>query len=434
MYSISEVLLIQILCFFIVYNSPGFIKYSTRYFYFSNTNLTKILKELIDFYMFICEHNPLILDYSDNNYSEKEENNDKNDKNETINLEPIKDVKFEEKYLEKFKKFPNEYQFTELELDDEQKEYIKIKNTKEKERFESIESIKFQLEKISDIQNNGNITNTGEDFTKDLNNYGINKLVQFFDLEEDYEDDPDDIDFEELYMDLLRKKGKLEKELLEIESNSMTDDDYRKLAREKIINKKLDKYIDNYVLEHTPLGNIYMRYNNDKKSFEYFSNNTIPYRYLEPVGRKYVMTYWCKPLFVDIDEELKRAEVRYDEEKKKKEEDDKKREEERKNNPKNILAQLKNYNKDTKEQTIRPMKNRKNNVLPPQIQANLPDINTNKQTEKQLLKENANRYTWEGRLTNFCPLKKIDRKVLDKKLTMSYAEFKKMQQQQQNKK
>jgi hypothetical protein len=196
----------------------------------------------------------------------------------------------------------------------------------------------------------------------------------------------------------------------------------------------LDKYIDNYVLEHTPLGNIYMRYNNDKKSFEYFSNNTIPYRYLEPVGRKYVMTYWCKPLFVDIDEELKRAEVRYDEEKKKKEEDDKKREEERKNNPKNILAQLKNYNKDTKEQTIRPMKNRKNNVLPPQIQANLPDINTNKQTEKQLLKENANRYTWEGRLTNFCPLKKIDRKVLDKKLTMSYAEFKKMQQQQQNKK
>jgi hypothetical protein len=145
------------------------------------------------------------------------------------------------------------------------------------------------------------------------------------------------------------------------------------------------------------------------------------------------MTYWCKPLFVDIDEDLKRAEVRYDEEKKKKEEDDKKREEERKNNPKNILAQLKNYNKDTKEQTIRPMKNRKNNALPPQIQAKLPDINTNKQSEKQLLKENANRYTWEGRLTNFCPLKKIDRKVLDKKLTMSYADFKKMQQQQNKK-
>ena len=41
------------------------------------------------------------------------------------------------------------------------------------------------------------------------------------------------------------------------------------------------------------------------------------------------------------------------------------------------------------------------------------------------LKEKANRYTWEGRLTNFCPLKKIDKKVLDKNLNMTYTEFKK---------
>jgi hypothetical protein len=177
-----------------------------------------------------------------------------------------------------------------------------------------------------------------------------------------------------------------------------------------------------------------MRYNNDKKSFEYFSNNSIPYRYLEPVGRKYVTTYWCKPLFVDIEEELKKAEERFEEEKKKKEEEEKRVEEERKNNPRKILAQLKNYNKETRDVTVQPMKNRsnKNSVLPPQVKANLPDVN--KQSEKQLLKENANRYTWEGRLTNFCPLKKIDRKKLDKKLAMTYADFKKMQQEQQNKK
>ena len=54
--------------------------------------------------------------------------------------------------------------------------------------------------------------------------------------------------------------------------------------------------------------------------------------------------------------------------------------------------------------------------------------------EQQLVKENANRYTWEGRLTNFCPLKKIDKKILDKKLAMTYADFKKIQQCQQNKK
>jgi hypothetical protein len=80
------------------------------------------------------------------------------------------------------------------------------------------------------------------------------------------------------------------------------------------------------------------------------------------------------------------------------------------------------------------MKNRsnKNTVLPPQVKANLPDVN--KTSEKQLLKEKANRYTWEGRLTNFCPLKKIDRKKTDKNLTMTYADFKKIQQEKQNKK
>jgi hypothetical protein len=74
------------------------------------------------------------------------------------------------------------------------------------------------------------------------------------------------------------------------------------------------------------------------------------------------------------------------------------------------------------------MKNRttSNFALPPQIKANLPNVNQN--SDKHLLKENANRYTWEGRLSSFCPLKKIDRKQLDKKLTMTYAEFKKMQQ------
>ena len=71
----------------------------------------------------------------------------------------------------------------------------------------------------------------------------------------------------------------------------LTEEEISEKARDVIINNKLDKYIDNYILEYTPLGNIYMRYNNNKKSFEYYSNNSMPYRYLEPVGRKSVMTY-----------------------------------------------------------------------------------------------------------------------------------------------
>ena len=52
--------------------------------------------------------------------------------------------------------------------------------------------------------------------------------------------------------------------MVEIDRKSMTDDDYRKIARDEVIKRKLDKYVDNYVLECTPLGNIYMRYNNEK--------------------------------------------------------------------------------------------------------------------------------------------------------------------------
>lgn len=441
-----EINIIPLLAFIVIYNSPRIVKYL-------NIDLKKTMIKLVNFYIFICENNKLILDYYVTDYSDvpelvenicNMEGNGNGNGNTTENVNTnvtVKEIKYENKYLEKFKTFPNEYYFSEMELEDEKKEYENIKKSTEQLRFNTIREIKYKLDKIHDIQNNGNITNTGEDFTKDINEYGINKLLGFFNLREEYEDDPDDIDFEELYNDLLNEKVELDQKMLEIDNTKMSEDDFRKVARDEMIKRKLDKYIDNYILEYTPLGNIYMRYNNDKKSFEYFSNNTIPYRYLEPVGRKYVMTYWCKPLFVDIEEELKKAEEKYDEEKK--------REDDKKNNQKNMLvnvhAQFKNYNKDTKQQLStttttnstsnmnRPSKNRNNsnNVLPPQIQANLPDVNN--KLEKQLLKENSNRYTWEGRLANFCPLKKIDKKVLDKKLSMTYGEFKKMQEQQNKK-
>ena len=307
--------------------------------------LMYIIKEIIQFFLIIFSNicnffkfkNYVILNDSDYDNSNKE----KDSKEENIKTQTTFE-KFEHKYLEKFKKFPNEFNFNEEEIIQENNEYIKIKN-------------------------------------------------------------------------------EYEKNLTMNETTENLEEDMHKKAHNIIINKKLDKLIDNYILEHTPLGNIYMRYNNYKQSFEYFSNSTIPYRYLEPVGRKYVITYWCKPIFVDIEQELNKAEEKYNSKKEKKIEYDK-----IKNiNPTKFIAQLKNYNKGTKDLNICPNKNRTSyNVLPPQIRANLPNVNT--YSKKQLLKENANRYTWEGRLTNFCPLKKINKKILDKKLTLTYSDFKKI--------
>lgn len=395
-------------------------------------NLNKInvyISFFVGMYKYICENNPLIINYLETNTSNKVID-------ETIIVEPNvnKPVqKFEDKYLEKFKNFPNEFIFNEEEKCEINSEFERIKIEIEKNRLNSINEIQSNLFKINEIQEN-----TKNDIEKSVDNLthdGLTLLLKFFDLEDEYNDDPDDINFEELYNELNTKKTELEKKLSDIEQMKITDDEIQINARDIVINNKLEKLINNYVLEFTPLGNIYMRYNNSKKSFEYFSNSTIPYRYLEPVGRKYVMTYWCKPLFVDIEEELKIAEIKFDEEKKKKEDDIERRKDEINHNPKNVLAKLKNYNKDTINQNnIKPhMKNRaSNNILPPQIKANLPNVNQH--SEKQLLKEKSNRYTWEGRLTNFSPLKKIDRKIVNKKLEMTFADFKKMQLELQNKK
>jgi hypothetical protein len=377
---------------------------------------------LANFYNFICDNNPMIMDFSEDD----DINIEDREKLKGTENDIVKIVKYEDKYLDKFTSFPNEMYFTEVELEQETKEYEMIKTKLETDRNKTIDECKRQLALIYELMEKG-----VEKDSNTINEVGKGIILKYYELENKYKEnpDPDDFDFDELYEDMLVEKKMFQDKLEEATKCIISDEEMRLNAHEIMLNNKLDAFINNYILEHTPLGNVYMRYNNSKKSFEYFSNNTIPYRYLEPLGRKYVMTYWCKPLFVDIEDELKKAEIKFDEEVELKKEQERKRAEYITANPRNVVARMKNYNKDTKNQmTMKPqMKNRSTNfVLPPQIQANLPNVNQT--SDKHLLKEKANRYTWEGRISTFCPLKSIDKKQLDKKLTMTYADFKKMQQ------
>jgi hypothetical protein len=389
------------------------------------TSLCNMYIFLIDLFTFICNNNPLILDLMEHDFNEDE----LVELEDQPKMESKKIVIYENKYLDKFKIFSNEMYFTELELEEEINKYESIKSSFEMDRTNIINDCKQKLDLINELIENG-----VEEDTTDLNEFGKQIILKFYNYENMYKQHPEYVDFEDLYEDILSEKKILKDKLEDAIKNVITDEEIRKNAHESMLNNKLDKFINNYILEHTPLGNVYMRYNNSKKSFEYFSNNTIPYRYLEPVGRKYVMTYLCKSLFVDIEEELKRAEIRFDEDKKKQEEEEKQRQEELKNNPRNVMARMKDYNRETMSNSTMnlKMKNRQpNNVLPSQIKANLANITQT--SEKQLLKEHANRYTWEGRLTGFCPLKKIDKKKLDKNLSMSYSEFKRMKEEQNKK-
>ena len=413
-------------------------------------NFPQRLFDFYNFYEFICENNPLLLNYYDTDNNT--DNNTHNNLDKTILKEDIlpsfkKGELFENKYLEKYKKFPNKYIFNDFELNEEKQIYESLITKYNDKKTNAIKEIQSELTKVEELQRifnenrSINIIRKDDKYDYEVNDFAKKQLQQYFGIDDDNDDDIDNYETitetsesmdendensaNKLYVKFLDEKQSFLKLLQIKQKEEIMDEAVREEAHNIIINKKLDKYIDNYVLEYTPLGNVYMRYNNDKKSFEYFSNNTIPYRYLEVIGRKYVMTFWCKPIFINLEEELKKAEEKYDEDKKKKENVSLEKQIIVTSDPKQIFAQLKNYNKDTKEKTIRPMKNRTNNsVLPPQIKANLPNVNNS--SEKQLLKEYANRYTWEGRLTNFSPLKKIDKKVVDKHLTVSYADYKKM--------
>jgi hypothetical protein len=192
----------------------------------------------------------------------------------------------------------------------------------------------------------------------------------------------------------------------------------------------LESLKNSIVVEHTPLGNVAMHYDSKREAFVYYSDSVMPYRYLEVVARKYVITFHCKRVFIDMEDEINKAKTKIEEQKnaKKLEQEEKeqaqqaKAEEnqapELKEEPKkkNVFASFKNYNTNTtKDSSNKP------------TTGNSTATTANTKTEDVILKENANHYTCDGRYSNFLVLKKVDKTLVDKRLKMSFADFKKMQ-------
>jgi hypothetical protein len=324
----------------------------------------------------------------------------------------VVEIKYEDKYLDRYVAFPNNYAFTEEEMISEAAEYNKIKNTWEVNLRADISDLEYELAELDPIFEAGIIKVTDE---------VIQKMVCYFNIEDSYADEPGEYDVEELFNDLKARRYELSAKLDELINCEIPD--FVALAKETTINNRLDKYVNNYILEQTPLGNVYMRYNNSKKSFEYFSNNTIPYRYLETIGRKYVMTFWCKPLFVDLAVEIKRAEEK------------KILEELKENDTKQdikVVPKKTNVKPSFSSRQHMSQSNNKSNTSNTSNTSNNTNTNTNasananvNKKDSGILKENANRYTWEGRLSNLILLKKPPKKSE----SLSFAEFKLLQQQ-----
>jgi len=310
-------------------------------------------------------------------------------------------LKYENKYFEEIRKMTKEYI-----LNDDEIEIKKIKYTEFYNKIieQYVNLINVNIKQILDLnEETENMENTDK------------KIY----IDEDGEEYLVDSDGEE-YSFKTKEEYKLKIENLQKnidklnnEKNNITEIQKKaeELSQNYIIEQRLDKLKNCFVIEKTPLGNVLMIYRNS--AFEYYSDNAIPYRYLETVARKYVKFFNCKQIYIDMEEELKIYEEKLN-----------KQAEVNQNNlkinntKKNVFAKFKSYNKDAltgKVNMVPPPKNNISNNI-------IPNENNN---EKVILKENSNHYKYQGKLSNFNILKKIDRKVVDKKYGMSFSDFKK---------
>jgi hypothetical protein len=360
------------------------------------------------------------------NRSEDDTNNDINDC--LLGEEERPEPKYEDKYLEDIRKLSKEFIFDENEEKLIGLKFIEFHTSLMEEAY---------FDKLKEIR------------TKMFEN--TKQLTKYESFDDDYcicDDDNDEDSHlvetkKERVTFLLEEQNNLRNKENELKQEYESDEGVEKfikrideLSKKFVIDERLDKLKNNFVMEKTPLGNVLMLYNNKRGSFEFYSDNTIPYRYLEPVSRKYVKMFDCRPIYCDMVEELKISEQKLEEkEKEKKEKEEKKKqddEDNKKNNvavvdtKKNVFAKFKSYNKESGTGHV-------NIAAPPKNSIPNNKVTATNSNEKVLLKENANRYSYEGKLSNFNFLKKIDRKVVDKKYGMTFADFKRLQEENKNK-
>jgi hypothetical protein len=382
-------------------------------------------------YLFINDEANLLDDLkSEDDEIEEKQDNKTNEENKS--MEKIKEIPYEEKYLTQMRKMLNEYIFTEEELKKEEENFIELIAVERNKLGNSILEIKNNIQELN----------------LKLSNLNNNECLDEEEQEDEQIESEDDCKIvktnkkkDEKIMEQLEKtiKNDIENYLLklkELEETKLDEEDLKKKARQLVIDEQLKKYKNCFVIDKTPLGNVLMFYNHDKLAFEYYSDVTIPYRFLETVARKYVVTFNYRPLYIDMEEELKNYEKKLEEieiankEKERQLEETKKmvsscddKENKENTNKKNVFAKFKTYNKEAGTGKVNTAPPPKNSI--PQNRLPTVNINENKQ-EKLLLKERSNRYSYQGKFSNFNILQKIDRKKVDKKYALTFSEFKKL--------
>ena len=388
--------------------------------YFNRYGIHPILLNfLVNFYylyndFFIYYNKLLYPEYWSDTESELSDINE--NKIEIVNESIKKPPKYENKYLEDIRSLNKEWIFTEEENNEIPQLIQLFLNASIENRQNKINEIIGEIKSLNDEILQDIDTPS---YCEDLDSEG-DILIHELTLEERNTKRKCEIIEHEVKIQIIKDEFETDLGIEKLKIEAQNE------AEKYIINKRLDKLKNCYVIEKTPIGNVLMIYENDRESFKYYSDCNIPYRYLEVVGRKYVKLFGCRPIYIDMEEELRLFEEKWEKEqeiRKLKEEEKRKAEETTKNSTqietkKNVFAKFKSYNKDAGGKISM--------AAPPKNSIPNKSVTENKENEKILLKERANRYTYEGKFANFNFLQKIERKVFNKKLGLSFSDFKKM--------
>jgi len=185
-------------------------------------------------------------------------------------------------------------------------------------------------------------------------------------------------------------------------------EEYKNLE-DKDISEDYEMNINSFIEEKTPRGIIMMNYDSNNNLFVYYTNsNDIPYKYLEMMGRQFVIVNNCKNIFVNYNFEITKAKELYNKQVLEEERITLTRMKDKKEelNKKKIFAQFKDYNKKIQNNNKKMVDNL-DNIVP----------------------EKSNRYVRKGNINDFNDYKKNlnnEKSISDEFEHIDYSTFKKM--------
>ena len=159
--------------------------------------------------------------------------------------------------------------------------------------------------------------------------------------------------------------------------------EYDDLEEKDLTDKFVKDLTLNVIREETPKGEVLMYYGHEMGSFIYYSKTKeIPYKYLETLARKYVITYDCKRIYIDIRKEYEKGLNKYNEMKENKtpmgqsEGDAATRDDGGAKKKKQLFASFKTYNRKS-------------------------EVNIKQKDKIYILREKSNRYSYRGKIEEY---------------------------------